>query len=504
MHISTLSRVSGGLSAPRRAAPARFNLDHLGIGPPAPPAMAAKRKFRDGAIGVFASPATALGPPYHVPGLTVTDHRLAVPLDYTGELPGTIDVFFRLVTSRNKAEDASLPYLLYIQGGPGFESPRPTDNSGWLKAASLYFRVVYMDQRGTGLSAGITPASLEALGPPEAGARYLRCFRADSIVRDAEAVRHALLPPGSRADTRWSVLGQSFGGFCAVTYLSLFPDSLAEVLIAGGLPPGITSPCSADDVYRRTFGRVARQNAKFYSRFPAAAERARDVVRALAAQPAVTPAGNLLTPRSFQLLGLHTLGFSHGLERLNFMLETALDAATGRPSQRFMKDFDAIMAWDTNPLYVLLHEAIYCQGGASRWAAHRVRLAEFEPQFDAVAAAMEGRPVLFTGEMVFPWMFDEFKELRRVKAVAEAVAAVDDWPALYDPARLGSNQVAVAAASYFEDMFVDFDLAQETAARVAGLRQHVTSDWLHDGIREAGVVVFDKLLNMARGGVLLR
>lgn len=32
------------------------------------------------------------------------------------------------------------------------------------------------------------------------------------------------------------------------------------------------------------------------------------------------------------------------------------------------------MAWDSNPLYALLHEAIYCQGGqASAWAAHRVR-----------------------------------------------------------------------------------------------------------------------------------
>ena len=33
------------------------------------------------------------------------------------------------------------------------------------------------------------------------------------------------------------------------------------------------------------------------------------------------------------------------------------------------------MAWDSNPLYALLHESIYCQGGgtASNWAAHRVR-----------------------------------------------------------------------------------------------------------------------------------
>lgn len=34
-----------------------------------------------------------------------------------------------------------------------------------------------------------------------------------------------------------------------------------------------------------------------------------------------------------------------------------------------------MMAWDTNPLYSIMHEAIYCQGAASNWAAHRVRCA---------------------------------------------------------------------------------------------------------------------------------
>lgn len=37
------------------------------------------------------------------------------------------------------------------------------------------------------------------------------------------------------------------------------------------------------------------------------------------------------------------------------------------------QEFDAWMAWDTNPLYAILHEAIYCQGAASNWAAHRIR-----------------------------------------------------------------------------------------------------------------------------------
>ena len=38
------------------------------------------------------------------------------------------------------------------------------------------------------------------------------------------------------------------------------------------------------------------------------------------------------------------------------------------------------------------------KGAASRWAAHRTRF-EHESKFDAIKAAKEGRPVLFTGEV---------------------------------------------------------------------------------------------------------
>lgn len=47
------------------------------------------------------------------------------------------------------------------------------------------------------------------------------CFRmvpdrADNIVRDAEAVRMAMVPSDAPGGGRWTLLGQSFGGFCAV------------------------------------------------------------------------------------------------------------------------------------------------------------------------------------------------------------------------------------------------------------------------------------------------
>ena len=57
----------------------------------------------------------------------------------------------------------------------------------------------------------------------------------DLPVRDCEEVRKIILGDKEKPeDRKWSLIGQSFGGFCAVTYLSLFPESLKEVFITGG------------------------------------------------------------------------------------------------------------------------------------------------------------------------------------------------------------------------------------------------------------------------------
>ena len=73
--------------------------------------------------------------------------------------------------------DYPILLLLHGPGGPGFESPRPTECSGWLKTALTSFRVVLMDQRGTGRSSQITVKNLAKIGTPEAQAEYLSFFR---------------------------------------------------------------------------------------------------------------------------------------------------------------------------------------------------------------------------------------------------------------------------------------------------------------------------------------
>ena len=58
-----------------------------------------------------------------------------------------------------------------------------------------------------------------------------------------------LLAKQVASERKWSLLGQSFGGFIALNYLSFFPDALNEVFLTGGLAPIVKDP---DSVYEKT------------------------------------------------------------------------------------------------------------------------------------------------------------------------------------------------------------------------------------------------------------
>ncbi|MEU5565563.1 hypothetical protein [Micromonospora musae] len=57
---------------------------------------------------------------------------------------------------------------------------------------------------------------------------------------------------------------------------------------------------------------------------------------------------------------------------------------------------------------------------ATGWAAEAVR-AEF-PRFDVDAALAQERPVLLTGEMIYPWMFTTDPALAPLREVADLLA----------------------------------------------------------------------------------
>ena len=421
-------------------------------------------------------------PSYRQPGLVLTDRTFAVPLDHQAPGGAQIEVFAREVVASDQAA-AGLPWLVYLQGGPGQAADRPVGRAGWLDRALREYRVLLLDQRGTGRSTPAGRRTLAGLGSPAAQAAYLSHFRADAIVADAELIR-ARVTGGAP----WSLLGQSFGGFVTVTYLSRAPHGIREAFVAGGLP-GLTA--TADDVYRLTYPVVAAKSRAHYERYPQDVERARAVAAALARAPVTLPGGTVLTVAAFQSLGM-MLGTSRGSHQLHYLLEDPF--AGGELSDGFRYQAESLLSFGTAPMYALLHEACYAQGAPTRWAAQRVR-AEF-PAFDAARALEAGDPVLFTGEMIYPWLFETDPALTPLAGAARLLAE-REWPPLYDPAQLAASTVPAAAAIYFNDMYVPAPLSLATAAGIAGLAPWVTSEFEHDGLRSSDRVL-DRLIALAR------
>ncbi|WP_208615513.1 alpha/beta fold hydrolase [Streptomyces rubellomurinus] len=420
---------------------------------------------------------------YRLPGLAVTDHAFALPLDHAEPARGTIEVFARELVDPARA-DEQLPWLLYLQGGPGGKSPRPLNaTAGWLGHALKTHRVLLLDQRGTGRSTPLTARTAARFGTARQLADHLARFRADSIVADAELIRRHLC-----GDAPWETLGQSYGGFLTLSYLSAAPEGLRACYVTGGLP-GLDT--TADDVYAATYPRVREKTARYYARYPDDRELLRRLADLLDRQPVHLPDGDRLTVRRLRTLGL-LLGMGEGAERLHWLLDEALDP-DGRPSATFLHQVANLTGFTDNPLFAVLQESIYGRPGtATDWAAARAM-----PDHPEFAEAAD--PLLLTGEMFYPWMFEEIAALRPFAEAVHLLAERTDWPELYDPARLAANPVPVAAAVYHDDMYVDAGLSLRTARAVGSLRAWVTNEWEHDGVTASGDRVLARLMDLAAG-----
>ena len=400
--------------------------------------------------------------------MVLTEHEFRVPLDHAKPEGERITVFAREVAD---PDGRDRPFLVFFQGGPGNEAPRPTrhpSGPAWLDRALRDFRVLMLDQRGTGLSSPV--GALEGM-TPRGQAEYLTHFRADSIVRDAEWIRKAL------GVKRWSILGQSFGGFCSLTYLSIAPEGLREAIITGGVSP-VGRP--VDDVYAATYRRTLERNRLYFDRYPTDRERVVELRRRLDSEDVRLPNGDRLTARRLRQLGM-LLGRSEGLEMLHYIVERDPD------SPGFRHDVMEQDPFSRNPLYAVIHEASYADGVATRWSAHRLLPEEFT-----------AAPELFTAEHIFPWMFEDYGALRPLREAAD-ILAEHEWPRLYDERVLRVNEVPVAATIYVNDVYVERNFAEETAALVRGMRTWITDEYEHNALRADGDRVLDHLLELARG-----
>lgn len=444
---------------------------------------------------------------FHVPGkLTQTELWFEVPLDYANPDAGTIKLFARLATRRESPlvapsePPAPKPYIVYLQGGPGFgcSPPSAAPMTGYL--LNRGYQVLCLDHRGVGLSTPVSLAMLQKVSADADGqADYLRLMRQDNTVRDLEAVRQCLHEGLSGEKAKWSIIGQSYGGFVSLSYLSMHPEGLREAYLTGGLAP---IGRSADDVYKTTFTHAASRNKAYYKKFPEDVERVKKIAAYIESNGGVAlPGGGTLTVSRLMTIGI-SFGTHDGFDTVhNALLE--LDASLesfGFFSRSSLTTIENWSAFDNNIIYAILHEAIYCDGpgSASNWSAQRVG-ESFESFFwlrPGAKVSQRTEPLFFSGEMIFRDHFETYPELAALRETAEKLATASDWPALYDQEQLRKNEVPLYAVSYVDDMFVDSGYATATAHLVKGSKFFATNALYHNGIRAGAEEVFKQLFNL--------
>lgn len=398
--------------------------------------------------------------------------------------------------------------ISYIQGGPGFPCAVPLSNSGFTKVLiEKGYQVFFMDQRGTGLSTPIEVNTFKSMvfeqehedeyTYVQRQIDYILKFRADSIVSDLEYFRKQLL-----GDKKWSLLGQSYGGFCCFTYLSKYPEALKEVLITGGVPPINLGP---DDVYKATYERTAERNIHYYKKYPQDIRKVKNILNYLDSNDVILPNGGKLSVERFQQLGLNFggTGGTDSIHQIVFKLDYDL-SQFGFPTYQSLTSIQNEMSFDTNAIYALFQEAIYMDGSylndfASRWSADRLRYSA-DKNF-LYSKDFEG-PIYFTGEMVYRSMFDDYVELRPFKELANALHERKQWSKLYDVEKLRRicwEDVPIVAATYFLDQYVDFDLVRKVKKEIftnSNLKLHITSEFFHNGLRANPESVLGSLFNL--------
>ncbi|KAI5862177.1 alpha/beta-hydrolase [Durotheca rogersii] len=450
--------------------------------------------------------------PYLVPGkLLVKELWFEVPLDHSDPSSKPVRLFARSAVKYKKPivessppEAAQRPYLVFLQGGPGFGCPAPQDSTLSKYMLERGYELLFLDQRGTGLSTPVSADTLGLVGGPGDQADYLKFFRADTIVKDAEAVRLCLTKDYPPEKKKWSTFGQSFGGMTTLTYLSFAPEGLRECFITGGLAPLDKGPA---EVYQVTYQRCKERNEAYYKKFPDDVATVKwiagKIIELGGAKGIPLPAGGFLTVQRLMTIGLN-LGKHGGIDQVhNYILRMKADLDQfGLLTRWTLNELEQDGSWDVAPIYTLLHEPCWCfgPGVAGNWAAERIGkdidgYQWLRRDWAGPASLRDDDPLYFSGEMIYPSLFETCPELARLRETADLLARFDEWPPLYDVAQLARNEVPVYAASY-NDMYVDSNLARATASRIRGIKVFETNVLYHNALRSKPEDVIPQLLKL--------
>lgn len=406
------------------------------------------------------------------------NHFVELPLTYQSNDSQKISIFVREIWDSRQQNQ---PTLIFLQGGPGFPSGRFPSFSGWLSVALKHFKVLLLDQRGTGLSQKLTIDRILDIDEAKR-AEYLSYFRAPFIIKDVIELEKYFLQDSET----WTVLGQSFGGFCLANYLSQKPNRIKEGIFTGGIPP----LKNIDDVYENTFKTLQDKNNKFYKNFPKSFEMVEAISEYLKNNKVILPNGDILTIKRFRQIGIKLGGLS-GSHFIYHTLETGFYDLKqfGKFSYDFLLNFVDPLGILTNPIYALLHEPCYADGYSTKWSAQK--------NLDSIKEFQDtSNNHYFYGEMIFPWVFDEYRALAPLKKLANELAQKDDWEKLYDKKLLTKIKTPLVAAIYENDMYVEKELSLEFSNQFNNIDLWITSEFEHNGLTNNSDAVLSKLFSM--------
>lgn len=172
---------------------------------------------------------------------TFTCAELAVPLDRTGRRPGTLHLGVAVAGN----VDAPRGVLLVLSGGPGQPGPALVPRLAQRLSYLLDdYRLVMIDQRGTGAGAIDCPRLQAEVGPsdvtPPSAIAVRQCadllgdrrhhYTTADTVADLDDLRRALGVP------RWTLDGVSYGSFVATRYGLTHPHRVRRMVLDSVVP----------------------------------------------------------------------------------------------------------------------------------------------------------------------------------------------------------------------------------------------------------------------------
>ena len=170
-----------------------------------------------------------------------------------------------------------------------------------------------------------------------------------------------------------------------------------------------------------------------------------------------------------------------GAETIHYLIERD-------PSEpAFSHDLAAMLPFGArNPLYAVLHESSYADGGRTRWSADRVQPDDFR-----------GEATLLTGEHLFPWHFEDSTDLQPYRDIA-MILAEHDWPRSVRRSQTRRGRRPVRGRDLRRRPYVDRTFSEQTADLLPGMRRWLTDEYLHNGLRTAGDRILDRLIELVR------